>query len=122
MIPGPNPVPIIIGGGHNGLAAAFYLAKAGVKPLVLERSTQIGGGAITSEISPGFRCPTLSHEIFLHDRIFADMDLRRHGVELIAPDADVCAVSLDGPPLVLWNHSHHERTAEGLRARHQVRP
>ena len=44
---------VIIGGGHNGLVAAFYLAKAGVKPLVLERSTQVGGGAITTEIRPG---------------------------------------------------------------------
>ena len=50
---------VIIGGGHNGLVAAFYLAKAGLKPLVLERSDHIGGGAITTEISPGFRCPTL---------------------------------------------------------------
>ena len=108
---------VIIGGGHNGLAAAFYLAKAGVKPLVLERSTQVGGGAITSEIIPGFRCPTLSHEVFVHDQIFAEMDLRRHGVELIATDADVCAVSPDRPPLVLWNQHHYGRTADGLRAR-----
>ena len=114
----PNSDPVIIGGGHNGLAAAFYLAKAGLKPLVLERGAQVGGGAITGEICPGFHGPTLSHEVFLHDRIFAEMDLRRHGVELLASDADVCAVSPDRPPLVLWNQRHYARTADGLRARH----
>ena len=51
---------VIIGGGHNALVAAFYLAKAGMNPLVLERRTQIGGGAITSEIAPGFQCPAVS--------------------------------------------------------------
>ena len=48
---------IIVGGGHNGLVTAFYLAKAGFKPLVLERRPQTGGGAITEEFSPGFRAP-----------------------------------------------------------------
>ena len=48
---------VIIGGGHNGLVAAFYLAKAGVKPLVLERSDHVGGGAITTEISPDSSVP-----------------------------------------------------------------
>ncbi|MGO9539953.1 MAG: FAD-dependent oxidoreductase, partial [Terriglobales bacterium] len=46
---------IIVGGGHNGLVAAFYLAKAGFKPLVLERRSQVGGAAITEELHPGFR-------------------------------------------------------------------
>ncbi|MGD0791827.1 MAG: FAD-dependent oxidoreductase, partial [Terriglobales bacterium] len=50
---------IIVGGGHNGLVAAFYLAKAGFKPLVLERRAQVGGAAITEEFHPGFRCSTL---------------------------------------------------------------
>src|SRR6267154_1330577 len=52
---------IIIGGGHNGLVTAFYLAKAGFKPLVLERRAQTGGAAITEEFHPGFRCSTLAH-------------------------------------------------------------
>jgi phytoene dehydrogenase-like protein len=106
---------VIIGGGHNGLVAAYYLAKAGVKPLVLERSGHVGGGAITTEIAPGFRGPTLAHAVGVHDQIFAAMDLTRHGVELLTPDVDVCAFSPAGPPLVLWNN--HERAAQGLDAR-----
>jgi phytoene dehydrogenase-like protein len=107
---------VIIGGGHNALVAAFYLAKAGMNPLVLERRTQIGGGAITSEIAPGFQCPTLSHEVLLHEQIRTEMDLRQQGLEILSPDADVCALSPDGAPLVLWND--YGRTAEGLRERH----
>jgi phytoene dehydrogenase-like protein len=52
---------VIVGGGHNGLVTAFYLAKAGFKPLVLERRAQVGGAAITEELHPGFRCSTLAH-------------------------------------------------------------
>jgi phytoene dehydrogenase-like protein len=107
---------VIIGGGHNGLVAAFYLAKAGVKPLVLERSDHVGGGAVTTEIAPGFRCPTLSHDFGVHDQIFAAMELRQHGVELLTPEVDACALSPDGPPLVLWNDD--ERAAQGLGRRH----
>ncbi|MET0215720.1 MAG: NAD(P)-binding protein, partial [Vicinamibacterales bacterium] len=106
---------VIIGGGHNGLVAAFYLAKAGLKPLVLEGSARIGGGAITTEISPGFHCPTLSHEVLIHDQIVTDMELGRHGLGLLSPGADVCALSPNGDPLVLW--SNHARTADALRMR-----
>ena len=52
---------VIIGAGHNGLVTAAFLAKAGLKPLVLERAERVGGCAITSQIAPGFRCPTLAH-------------------------------------------------------------
>ena len=52
---------IVIGGGHNGLMAAAFLAKAGLKTLVLERMDRVGGCARTGELAPGFRCPTLAH-------------------------------------------------------------
>src|SRR5512138_1667549 len=52
---------VIIGGGHNGLVAAFYLAKAGLAPLVLERRNVVGGVASLEEIHPGFRCPVIAH-------------------------------------------------------------
>jgi len=52
---------VILGAGHNGLVTAFYLAKAGFKPLVLERRPVVGGCAITEEFHPGFRCSRLAH-------------------------------------------------------------
>src|SRR5215510_8782795 len=103
---------IIVGAGHNALTAAFYLAKAGLKTLVLERRAEVGGGALTTEIHPGFRCPTLSHEILLHEQIAAEMDLRRHGVEYLAPSVRVCAPARRGPALVISDDTG--QTAHGL--------
>src|SRR3989442_5434532 len=54
---------LIIGGGHNGLVAAFYLAKGGYKPLVLERREIVGGAAVTEEFHPGVRASTLAHTV-----------------------------------------------------------
>ncbi len=83
----PDMSVIIIGAGHNGLTTAFYLARAGLKPLVLERRPMVGGGAITEEIAPGFHCPTLAHAIGpLRPSVVRDMRLAARGVEFIAPD------------------------------------
>ena len=95
---------IIIGGGHNGLVTAFYLAKAGFKPLVLERRAQAGGAAVTEEFSPGFRCSTLAHSAGpLLPEIVSDMQLARHGLKLVTPEIAVTALSPDGRVLVLYN-------------------
>src|SRR5438270_9572001 len=95
---------IIIGGGHNGLVTAFYLAKAGFKPLVLERRAQIGGAAITEEFSPGFRCSTLAHSAGpLLPEIVRDMQLERHGLKLIVPEVGGTALSPDRRGLLLYN-------------------
>jgi phytoene dehydrogenase-like protein len=95
---------IIIGGGHNGLITAFYLAKAGFKPLVLERRPQTGGAAITEEFSPGFRCSTLAHSAGpLLPEIVRDMQLERHGLKTITPEIGVTALSPDGRALSLPN-------------------
>ncbi len=94
---------VIIGGGHNGLVTAFYLAKAGFKPLVLERAAQVGGAAITNEFHPGFRCSTLSHSAGpLRPDIVRDMDLEKHDLRLITPDVCVTAFSPDGRALSLY--------------------
>jgi len=105
---------VIIGGGHNALTAAFYLARAGRRPLVLERRPIVGGGATTGEIHPGFQCPRLSHEILLDESIVGDMDLERRGVDLIPPQTLACAPSLDGPALVLYEDV--ARSVETIRA------
>ncbi len=94
---------IIIGGGHNGLVTAFYLAKAGFKPLVLERRAQAGGAAITEEFSPGFRCSTLAHSAGpLLPEIVIDMQLARHGLKMVTPEVGVTALSPDGRALILY--------------------
>ena len=95
---------IIIGGGHNGLVTAYYLAKAGFKPLILERRAQTGGAAITEEFSPGFRCSTLAHAAGpLLPEIVADMQLAKHGLKLVTPEIAVTALSPDGRALSLYN-------------------
>ena len=95
---------VIVGGGHNGLVAAFYLAKAGLKPLVLERRAQPGGAAITEEFHPGFRGPVLAHSAGpIRPDIVRDMQLERYGLKLITPDVSTVALSPDGRALVLYN-------------------
>jgi phytoene dehydrogenase-like protein len=107
--------PIVIGAGHNGLTTAFYLAKAGLKPLVLERAPVVGGAAITSEIAPGYSCATLAHAIGpLRASVAADMELARRGVEFLHPDPRLVALSPDGPPLAFSTDT--TRTAEAIRA------
>ena len=95
---------IIVGGGHNGLVAAFYLAKAGFKPLVLERRAQVGGAAITEEFHPGFRCSTLAHTTGpLRADIVRDMQLEKHGLKLTTPDVSTVSLLPDGRALVLYS-------------------
>jgi phytoene dehydrogenase-like protein len=94
----------IIGGGHNGLVAACYLAKSGLKTLVLEQREIVGGGAVTEELHPGFRCSTLDHAAGpLSSEVAADLNLSRFGLEMITPQARVLALSPDGRPLCIYN-------------------
>jgi phytoene dehydrogenase-like protein len=95
---------VILGAGHNGLVTAFYLAKAGFKPLILERRPTVGGCAITAEFHPGFRCSRLAHNAGpMRSDIVRDMDLARHGFKTYAPDVRVLSLSTDGKPLVLYS-------------------
>lgn len=94
----------IIGAGHNGLVAACYLAKSGLKTLVLERRELVGGGAVTEELHPGFRCSTLDHAAGpLSSQIIEDLNLARHGLEMITPEARVLALSPDGRHCCIYN-------------------
>ena len=95
---------IIIGGGHNGLVAACYLAKAGLKALVLERREVVGGAAVTEEIHPGFRCSTLSHSAApFFSQITKDLRLDRYGLEFITPAAKVFAPASDGRSICIYD-------------------
>lgn len=95
---------IIVGGGHNGLVTAFYLAKAGFKPLVLERSPQVGGAAVTGEFHPGFRISKLAHNAgAIRPDIARDMQLEKHGLKLITPEVAVASLAPDGRALVLYH-------------------
>jgi phytoene dehydrogenase-like protein len=105
---------IVIGAGHNGLVAASFLAKAGLKTLVLERTDRVGGCARTSEIAPGFRCPTLAHVAAIAPAIQRALALERHGLQIVRPDVDVCAPMLDGRVLTLWRDPG--RAAQEIRA------
>jgi len=95
---------IIVGGGHNGLVAACYLAKSGLKTLVLEGREVVGGGAVTEELHPGFRCSSLDHAGGpVSSQVVADLNLARHGLEMITPEARVLALSPDGRSLCIYN-------------------
>ena len=75
---------VILGGGHNGLVCAFYLARAGLKVTVLERRGVVGGAAVTEEFHPGFRNSTASYTVSLmNPKIIADLDLARHGLRVV---------------------------------------
>jgi phytoene dehydrogenase-like protein len=75
---------VIIGGGHNGLVCAFYLASAGLKVTVLERRGVVGGAAVTEEFHPGFRNSTASYTVsLLNPKVIADMDLAGHGLRIV---------------------------------------
>jgi phytoene dehydrogenase-like protein len=94
----------IIGGGHNGLVAACYLAKSGLKTLVLEGRDVVGGGAVTEEIHPGFRGSTLDHAAGpVASQVVTDLHLARHGLEMITPEARVLALAPDGKSLCIYN-------------------
>ncbi len=107
---------IVVGGGHNGLVTAAYLARGGVRTLVLERRDAVGGAVGTSELAPGLRVPTLAHTVGrLRPSVHRELDLKRHGLSLMAPDVRVFAPGLDGRAVTF--HDEVGRTADGLRTR-----
>ena len=82
---------IIIGGGHNGLTCGAYLARAGMKTLVLERRHLVGGAAVTEEIVPGFKFSVFSYLMsLLHPRVIADLELAKYGYKVL-PATDMFA-------------------------------
>ena len=100
----PKYDAIIIGGGHNGLVTACYLAKSGLKTLVLERREVVGGGAVTEEIHPGFRVSTLDHAAGpFSPEVLSDLNLSSFGLQMISPTVRVVALSPEGRSLCIYN-------------------
>ena len=109
---------IIIGGGHNGLVNAAYLARAGKKVVVLERRHLVGGAAVTEEIYPGFKFSVFSYVVsLLRPEIIRDLDLPRHGLEILPLESTITPM-FNGDYLGSW--ADHDQTRQEL-VRHSRR-
>jgi phytoene dehydrogenase-like protein len=114
---------IIIGGGHNGLITAAYLARAGRTVLVLERRYCVGGAAVSEEIYPGFTFSVFSYVVsLLRPEIIRDLDLPRHGLEILPLESTVTPME-NGDYLAVWGdpdktrreiYRHSPRDAEAM--------
>jgi len=103
---------VIIGGGHNGLTAAAYLARAGRTVLVLERRHVLGGAAVTEEVFPGFRFSEFSYVVsLLRPEIIRELELPKHGLEILPLDGTITPLDEDS----LWRVNDHGRTIRELR-------
>ena len=114
----PSYDAIIIGGGHNGLVCAAYLARAGRKVLVLERRERVGGAAMTEEVFPGFRFSVFSYVVsLLRPEIIRDLELPRHGLHILPLESTITPLD-NGDYLGQWND--HDQNRREL-ARHSLR-
>ncbi len=103
---------IVVGGGHNGLVNAAYLARAGKKVLVLERRHLVGGSAVTEEINPGFKYTVCSYVVsLLRPEIIRDLQLARYGLEILPLESTVTPLP-GGDYLGRW--ADHDQTRREL--------
>jgi phytoene dehydrogenase-like protein len=108
---------VIVGGGHNGLVCAAYLARAGRQVLVLERRERVGGAAMTEEVFPGFRFSVFSYVVsLLRPEIIRDLELPRHGLHILPLESTL--TPLENDYLAQWND--HDQNRREL-ARHSLR-
>ena len=111
---------IVVGAGHNGLVTAGYLAKAGLRTLVLERRTRAGGLLAAEEVAPGVRAPVAADGLGgLRAAVVRELGLISYGLHTIEPDVAAFAPSADGDGLTLWRDP--TRTATELRRRSRAR-
>jgi phytoene dehydrogenase-like protein len=109
---------IIVGGGHNGLVCAAYLARAGKRVLVLERRERVGGAAMSEEVFPGFRFSVFSYVVsLLRPEIIRDLELPRHGLHILPLESTLTPLE-NGDYLAQW--SDHDQNRREL-ARHSLR-
>jgi phytoene dehydrogenase-like protein len=109
---------LIVGGGHNGLACAAYLARAGRKVLVLERRERVGGAAFSDEVFPGFRFSVFSYVVsLLRPEIIRELELSRHGLQILPLESTLTPLE-NGDYLAQW--SDHDQNRREL-ARHSPR-
>jgi len=113
---------IVIGGGHNGLVCAAYLARAGKRVLVLERRERVGGAAVSEEVFPGFRFSVFSYVVsLLRPEIIRELDLPRHGLHILPLESTLTPLlggRKGGDYLAQWND--HDQNRREL-ARHSLR-
>ena len=112
---------IVIGGGHNGLVSAAYLARAGLKTLVLEKRHVLGGAAVTEEVFPGFRFSVASYVVsLLRPEIIRELELPKHGLDILPLDGTFTPLREGEGPAAgggdyLWRVNDHGRTIRELR-------
>ncbi len=112
---------VIIGGGHNGLISAAYLARAGLRTLVLEKNPYLGGAASTVEVVPGFRFSQMSYVVsLLRPEIIRELELPRHGLDILPLDGTFTPLRQgEGPKSgggdYVWRVNDHGRTIRELR-------
>jgi phytoene dehydrogenase-like protein len=107
---------VVIGAGHNGLVAAAYLARDGRRVTVFERADEVGGILRGAEIAPGFTAPGVAHTVGrLRSSIVDDLQLTKHGLELLTPSVRLFAPQPEGSSVTFWGDV--ARTAEELRER-----
>src|SRR5690348_10135655 len=101
---------IVIGGGHNGLVAAAYLARGGKRTVVLERRPLVGGAAVTEEIFPGFKFSVFSYVVsLLRPEIIRDLELPKHGLQILPLESTVTPLP-NGDYLGQWgDHDQNRR-------------